>query len=47
MYKYTNPDWEFVFLAIAAVGAAITAYDTYQNEGSGAAAKSLAVGGVS
>ncbi len=32
-YKYTSPDWEFFFLAIAAVGAAITAYDTYQNEG--------------
>lgn len=48
-YKYTDPDGEFVFLAIAVVGAAITAYDTYQtyqNEGAGAAAKSLAVGGV-
>ncbi|WP_404409146.1 hypothetical protein LG272_01395 [Pseudidiomarina marina] len=48
-YKYTDPDGEFVFLAIAAVGAAITAYDTYQtyqNEGAGAAAKSLAVGGL-
>ena len=48
-YKYTDPDGEFVFLAIAVVGAAITAYDTYQtykNEGAGAAVKSLAVGGV-
>lgn len=40
----TYPDGEFVFHAIAAVGAAITAYDTYQNEGASTAAKSLAVG---
>ncbi|MDY6930139.1 MAG: RHS repeat-associated core domain-containing protein, partial [Pseudomonadota bacterium] len=49
-----DPDGNFVFITIAAVGAAITAYETYQtyneagggSEGLKAAGQSLAVGGV-
>ena len=48
-YKYTDPDGEFIFLAIAAISIGITAYDTYQtyqSEGAGAAAQTLAIGGA-
>lgn len=48
-YMYTDPDGRFVFAAIAIVGVAITAYDTYQTyqqEGAAAAAKSLAIDGA-
>jgi len=48
-YKYTDPNGEFIFTAIAIVSAAVTAYDTYQtyqNEGLAAAAQNLAVEGA-
>jgi len=44
-----DPDGEFVLLAFAIISAGITAYDTYQtyqNEGAGAAAKTLAIDGA-